>query len=169
MLFISFITEVPVANVSNSYFSGDFGSLSDLVNQHHDVFLAFCDPWGHRTCAVHENENIHRKLTEYSGLLLLDLSGKLHLFLYLGCGAQARLLEGLSELSFIHVAEKARLAFGGVAILPLPPCDSFFNCLWMGKATRGSLAAVWVKLTKSLHSFLWVFGKLIVKSISLGP
>jgi len=125
-----------------------------LVNQHHDVLLAFSDPRGHRTCAVHQNENIHRKLTEYSGLLLLDLSGKLHLLLNLGCGTQARLLEGLSELSFIHVAEKARLAFGGIAILPLPPCDSFFNCFWMDKATRGSLAAVWVKLTKTLHYFL---------------
>ena len=41
---ISFISEVPVANISNSYFGCDFGSLSDLVNEHHDILLALSDP-----------------------------------------------------------------------------------------------------------------------------
>ena len=47
VFFISFISEVPVANISNSYFGCDFGSLSDLVNEHHDILLALCDPMPH--------------------------------------------------------------------------------------------------------------------------
>ena len=47
VFFVSFISEVPVANIPNSYFGCDFGSLSDLVNEHHDILLALCDPMPH--------------------------------------------------------------------------------------------------------------------------
>lgn len=47
VFFISWISEIPVANISNSYFGCDFGSLSDLVNEHHDILLALCDPMPH--------------------------------------------------------------------------------------------------------------------------